>query len=47
MAWPLSNLGSREKADVIVPAASHLMHLERGRAGLFKATTDWLKKGKS
>ena len=33
--------------NAIVPAATHLMHLERGREGLFKATTDWLKKGKS
>ena len=45
--WLLSKLGSTEKADVIVPAATHLMHLERGREGLFKATTDWLEKGKS
>jgi pimeloyl-ACP methyl ester carboxylesterase len=46
-AWLLSKLGSTEKAQVIVPAATHLMHLERGREGLFKATTDWLKKGNS
>jgi len=46
-AWLLSKLGSQEKADVIVPAATHLMHLECGREGLFKATTDWLRKGKS
>jgi pimeloyl-ACP methyl ester carboxylesterase len=45
--WLLSKLGSTEKADVIVPAATHLMHLERGREGLFKATADWLEKGKS
>jgi pimeloyl-ACP methyl ester carboxylesterase len=45
--WLLSKLGSTEKAGAIVPAATHLMHLERGREGLFKATTDWLKKGKS
>ena len=46
-AWLLAALGSREKADLVVPAATHLMHLERGRAGLFRATADWLKKGKS
>lgn len=46
-AWLLSKLGSQEKADVVVPAATHLMHLERGREGLFKATAEWLGKGQS
>jgi len=46
-AWLLSKLGAVEKTDVVVPAATHLMHLERGREGLFKATTDWLRKGQS
>jgi pimeloyl-ACP methyl ester carboxylesterase len=46
-AWLLAALGSREKADLVVPAATHLMHLERGREGLFKATANWLKKGTS
>ena len=41
-AWLMSRLGATEKADVVVPAATHLMHLERGRDGLFAATADWL-----
>ena len=41
-AWLLEALGAAEKADVVVPAATHLMHLERGREGLFAATADWL-----
>ena len=41
-AWLLEALGAAEKADVVVPAATHLMHLEHGREGLFAATADWL-----
>lgn len=41
-AWLIDALGAREKADVVVPAATHLMHLEHGREGLFAATADWL-----
>jgi pimeloyl-ACP methyl ester carboxylesterase len=43
-AWLMQALGSRENADVVIPAATHLMHLERGRDGLFAATTDWLSR---
>ncbi|MBN9007999.1 MAG: alpha/beta hydrolase [Rhizobiales bacterium] len=41
-AWLMSRLGAQEKANVVIPAATHLMHLERGRDGLFAATADWL-----
>jgi alpha-beta hydrolase superfamily lysophospholipase len=41
-AWLTHALGAREKADVVIPAATHLMHLEHGREGLFEATADWL-----
>jgi pimeloyl-ACP methyl ester carboxylesterase len=41
-AWLMSRLGATEKADIVVPAATHLMHLERGRDGLFAATAGWL-----
>ena len=30
--------------DVVIPAATHLMHLEHGREGLFAATADWLSR---
>jgi pimeloyl-ACP methyl ester carboxylesterase len=40
-AWLMSRLGAKEKADVVIPAATHLMHLEQGRDGLFAATADW------
>jgi pimeloyl-ACP methyl ester carboxylesterase len=43
-AWLIDALGAREKADVVVPAATHLMHLEHGREGLFTATADWLSR---
>lgn len=38
----LNTLGAKEKADIVIPAATHLMHLEHGREGLFAATADWL-----
>lgn len=41
-AWLIGALGAEEKADVVIPAATHLMHLEHGRGGLFAATADWL-----
>jgi pimeloyl-ACP methyl ester carboxylesterase len=41
-AWLMNALGAKEKADVVIPAATHLMHLEYGREGLFAATADWL-----
>jgi pimeloyl-ACP methyl ester carboxylesterase len=43
-AWLMKMLGARDKADVVIPAATHLMHLERGREGLFAATADWLSR---
>lgn len=43
-AWLINALGAAEKADVVVPAATHLMHLEHGREGLFTATADWLSR---
>jgi pimeloyl-ACP methyl ester carboxylesterase len=41
-AWLMNALGAQEKADVVISAATHLMHLEHGREGLFAATVDWL-----
>ncbi|WP_158231324.1 alpha/beta fold hydrolase [Bradyrhizobium sp. C9] len=41
-AWLTQALGASTKADVVVPRATHLMHLEHGREGLFAATTAWL-----
>ncbi|QWG16568.1 alpha/beta hydrolase [Bradyrhizobium sediminis] len=38
----IDTLGAKEKADVVIPAATHLMHLELGREGLFAAAADWL-----
>ena len=46
-SWLSDALGSTEKWDVVVPAATHLMHLEHGRDGLFAATGDWLARGAS
>jgi pimeloyl-ACP methyl ester carboxylesterase len=46
-AWLIGALGSRETADVVVPRATHLMHLERGREALFAATADWLTASSS
>jgi pimeloyl-ACP methyl ester carboxylesterase len=43
-AWLLNALGAKQKADVVIPAATHLMHLEHGREGLFAATADWLSR---
>lgn len=42
--WLLGALGAREKSDIVIPAATHLMHLEHGREGLFAATADWLSR---
>jgi pimeloyl-ACP methyl ester carboxylesterase len=41
-AWLVNALGAKEKAGSVIPAATHLMHLEHGREGLFAATVDWL-----
>ena len=41
-AWLTQALGASQKADVVVPRATHLMHLEHGREGLFAATAAWL-----
>ncbi|MFB9263308.1 alpha/beta hydrolase [Bradyrhizobium erythrophlei] len=46
-AWLTHALGTAEKADVVVPSATHLMHLEHGREGLFAATADWLARSPS
>jgi pimeloyl-ACP methyl ester carboxylesterase len=43
-AWLMNALGAKEKVDVVIPAATHLMHLEHGREGLFAATADWLSR---
>ncbi len=43
-AWLTNALGAGEKADVVVAKATHLMHLEHGREGLFAATADWLSR---
>lgn len=44
VAWLMQALGCIEKADVVIPKATHLMHLEHGREGLFAATADWLSR---
>ncbi|MGN1289134.1 MAG: alpha/beta hydrolase [Bradyrhizobium sp.] len=46
-AWLTRALGATEKADVVVPKATHLMHLEHGREGLFAATAGWLARSAS
>lgn len=46
-AWLIGALGSRDTADVVVPKATHLMHLECGREALFAATADWLAASSS
>ena len=43
-AWLTNALGAAAKADVVVSEATHLMHLEHGREGLFAATADWLAR---
>ncbi|MBI5318321.1 alpha/beta hydrolase [Bradyrhizobium sp.] len=46
-AWLIGALGATEKADVVIPEATHLMHLEHGREGLLAATGDWLARSPS
>jgi pimeloyl-ACP methyl ester carboxylesterase len=46
-AWLARALGASEQADVVVSHATHLMHLEHGREGLFAATADWLARSLS
>jgi pimeloyl-ACP methyl ester carboxylesterase len=41
-AFLLDRLASKDKRDVIVPEATHRMHLEHGREGLFAATGAFL-----
>lgn len=41
-AWLMGRLGAREKLDVKIPAATHLMHLETGRDRLFEETRAFL-----
>lgn len=43
VAWLIDALGAREKADVVISAAT-LMHLEHKREGLFATTADWLSR---
>lgn len=45
-AWLMNALGAREKSDTVIAKATHLMHLEHGRDGLFAATADWLSAGR-
>ena len=42
--WLIDALGARKKPMSSIPAATHLMHLEHGREGLFAATADWLSR---
>ena len=44
-AWLMEKFGTNETSDVVIQAATHLMHLEHGREGLFAATADWLCRG--
>ncbi len=39
----LNDLGSREKRDLVIPRATHLMHLEEGRFALWGAVTEFLR----
>lgn len=44
-AWLLAALTSApEKSDVKIAAATHLMHLEENRGGLYQATIAFLSK---
>lgn len=44
-AWLLSALrGSPETTDIVIPEATHLMHLEINRKRLYRATSDFLKR---
>jgi pimeloyl-ACP methyl ester carboxylesterase len=45
-AWLMNAFGADEKADVVIAKATHLMHLEHGRDGLFEVTADWLSAGR-
>ncbi|WP_282608817.1 alpha/beta hydrolase [Pelagibius sp. Alg239-R121] len=40
----LRRLGSEQKCDVVIPKATHLMHLEMGRFALWEATAAFLQK---
>ena len=43
-AWLRGALGAKEKADIVIPAATHLMHLEQGREALFAAAAAWISE---
>jgi hypothetical protein len=40
----MNDLGSRDKQDVKIEKATHLMHLESGRTALYRAVSDVLAK---
>ncbi|WP_439495948.1 alpha/beta fold hydrolase [Bosea sp. (in: a-proteobacteria)] len=42
--WLRQRLDSEEVRDVVIPAGTHLMHLEHARAGLFEAAAAFLMK---
>ena len=42
-AWYSSGLCNAPAQDIIIPKATHLMHLESGRFGLYEATRDFLR----
>lgn len=45
-AWLRAALsGAAERRDVVIPRATHLMHLEEGRAALYRATEAFLRGG--
>lgn len=39
----LEGLGTREKQDLVIPKATHLMHLEKGRFALWKSVTGFFR----
>ena len=44
-AWLCDNLGSADRRDVKIAEATHLMHFEHGREGLFAASAAFLAEG--
>jgi pimeloyl-ACP methyl ester carboxylesterase len=44
-AWLCGHLGSADRRDVKIAKATHLMHLEHGREGLFAASSAFLAEG--
>ncbi|WP_179954075.1 alpha/beta hydrolase [Denitrobaculum tricleocarpae] len=41
--WLLDGLGSEVKRDLVIPGATHLMHLEEGRFALWSAVAEFLR----